>query len=132
MHLALGSHFINAGTYVGLPLIGSAPDLGCFEYNPICSVSSNASARPELQLFQNYPNPFNPSTTIVYQVAKPGMVSLTLYDVLGRDVVTLVNEVKPAGIYTAVWNAGGMPSGMYFSRLTSHGEQMIRKMILMK
>jgi hypothetical protein len=68
----------------------------------------------------------------VYQVAKPGMVSLTLYDVLGRDVVTLVNEVKPAGIYTAVWNAGGMPSGMYFSRLTSHGEQMIRKMILMK
>jgi hypothetical protein len=133
MHLAPGSQFIDAGTNVGLSFNGSAPDLGCFEYSFSSGVSSNSSGRPnEFNLLQNYPNPFNPSTTIIYQVAKSSLITLTIYDVLGRDVVTLVNEVKPAGKYTAVWNAGKMPSGMYFNKLTSHGEQQIRKMILMK
>ena len=133
MHLARGSQFINTGTNVGLPFNGSAPDLGCFESNYPTSVANGNDMKIDgFQLLQNYPNPFNPSTTIVYQVAKAGMVSLTLYDVLGREVVTLVNEEKPSGKYTAVWNAVGMPSGMYFSRLMSNGEQQIRKMILMK
>jgi hypothetical protein len=133
MHLARGSQFIDAGTNVGMPFSGSAPDLGCFEYSASLSVSSNSSARPnDFHLFQNYPNPFNPSTTIVYQVAAHGLVMLTIYDALGREVVRLVNEEKPAGMYTAVWDAGQMPSGMYFGRLTSNGEQQVRKMILMK
>ena len=133
MHLARGSQFINTGTNVGLPFNGSAPDLGCFESNYPTSVANGNDMKIDgFQLLQNYPNPFNPSTTIVYQVAKAGMVSLTLYDVLGREVVTLVNEEKPSGKYTAVWNAVGKPSGMYFSRLMSNGEQQIRKMILMK
>ncbi len=120
MHLALGSHFINAGTYVGLPLIGSAPDLGCFEYNPICSVSSNASARPELQLFQNYPNPFNPSTSISFSIPSRSFVSLKVFDLLGREVATLVNEQKPAGTYTQKWNAANVSSGIYFYRLVAN------------
>jgi hypothetical protein len=133
MHLARGSQFIDAGTNVGMPFSGSAPDLGCFEYSASLSVSSNSSARPnDFHLFQNYPNPFNPSTTIVYQVAAHGLVMLTIYDALGREVVRLVNEEKPAGMYTAVWDAGQMPSGMYFGRLTSNGEQQVRKMILMR
>ena len=133
MHLARGSQFINAGTNVGLPFNGSAPDLGCFESNYPTSVARGNDMKIDgFQLLQNYPNPFNPSTTIMFQVAKGGLVSLTLYDVLGREVVTLVSEVKPSGKYTTVWNAVGMPSGMYFSRLTSNGEQQIKKMILMK
>jgi hypothetical protein len=133
MHLAPGSQFIDAGTNVGLPFNGSAPDLGCFEYTFSLGVSLNSGERPHgFNLSQNYHNPFNPSTTIVYQVAKVGLVTLTIYDVLGRDVVMLVNEVKPAGVYTTVWNAIQMPSGMYFSQLKSNGEEQIRKMILMK
>jgi len=133
LDLARGSQFIDKGTNVGLPFNGSAPDLGCFETGTSTFVSNDGSARIScFELMQNYPNPFNPSTTIVYQVAKVGLVTLTIYDLLGRDIATLVNEVKPAGKYTAVWNAGKMPSGMYFSRLKSNGEQQIRKMILLK
>jgi hypothetical protein len=133
MHLARGSQFIDAGTNVGLTFNGSAPDLGCFESNyPTSVASENDMKIVGFQLLQNYPNPFNPSTTIVYRVAKVGLVTLTIYDVLGRNVVTLVNEVKPAGMYTTVWNASQLTSGMYFSMLKSNGEQQIRKMILMK
>jgi hypothetical protein len=116
-----------------LPFNGSGPDLGCFESSYPTSVAIEHDLRIDgFQLLQNYPNPFNPTTTIIYQLAKAGFVTLTIYDVLGREVVTLVNEVKSAGTYTAVWNADRMPSGMYFSQLNSNGEQQIRKMILMK
>ena len=135
MHLARSSQFIDAGTNVGLPFNGSLPDLGCFESNYLTSVGSENEMRIEgFQLLQNYPNPFNPSTTITYQVpvGTQNFVSLLVYDILGRKVATLVNEVKAAGIYATVWDARQMPSGMYFSRLKINGEQQIRKMILMK
>jgi hypothetical protein len=133
MHLAPGSQFIDAGTDVGIPFNGSAPDLGAFETTGPVHVVDGSTARVlGFQLMQNYPNPFNPSTNIAYQIAKSGLVSLKVYDLLGREIVTLVNENKSPGTYTAQWNAAGMPSGMYFSRLESTGEQQIRKMILMK
>jgi hypothetical protein len=133
MHLVSHSRFIDVGTNVGLPFNGSAPDLGCFESNYPTSVANDNDMKIDgFRLLQNYPNPFNPSTTIVYQVAKVGLVNLKIYDMLGRDVVTIVNEVKPAGKYMMTWNASMMPSGMYFSRLTSNGAQQIVKMILMK
>jgi hypothetical protein len=68
----------------------------------------------EFSLSQNYPNPFNPSTVISYQVASFGKVSLKVHDLLGREVATLVNEVKAAGSYTVTFNAANMPSGVYF------------------
>ena len=135
MHLARGSQLIDAGTNVGLPFNGSLPDLGCFESNYLTSVGSENEMRIEgFQLLQNYPNPFNPSTTITYQVpvGTQNFVSLLVYDILGRKVATLVNEVKAAGIYATVWDARQMPSSMSFSRLKINGEQQIRKMILMK
>jgi hypothetical protein len=133
MHLAPGSQFINAGTDVGIPFNGSAPDLGAFEtVGPVHVVDGSTARVLGFQLMQNYPNPFNPSTNIAYQIAKSGLVSLKVYDLLGREIVTLVNENKSPGTYTAQWNAAGMPSGMYFSRLESTGEQQIRKMILIK
>ena len=142
MHLTSTSQFVDAGTDVGLPFLGRAPDLGCFESGYVTGVKdqNDASIPNVFTLYQNYPNPFNPSTTITYQVPYVGIqnfVSLQVYDILGRNVATLVNEVKPAGTYMAVWNASGMSSGMYFIRLSARSETgqpslQTRKMLLTK
>jgi hypothetical protein len=83
-------------------------------------------------LEQNYPNPFNPSTTISYQIPTRIMVTLKLYDILGREVTTLVSEEKPAGTYELTWNAENLPSGVYFYQLTAGEFIQTRKMILLK
>jgi hypothetical protein len=88
-------------------------------------------------LEQNYPNPFNPSTTIAYKLEKPAQVRLSVYDVAGRQVTTLVNEQQHEGQYSVKWNAsddGGskLASGMYFARLQVDGHLAIRKMIFAK
>jgi subtilisin family serine protease len=84
------------------------------------------------RLNQNYPNPFNPTTEIRYQTSEVGNVSLKIYDVLGREVASLVNESKPAGIYTVQWNASSVPSGVYFYRVVAGAFVETKKMILMK
>jgi photosystem II stability/assembly factor-like uncharacterized protein len=84
------------------------------------------------QIAQNYPNPFNPTTTLSYQIPKSGLVSIQIFDVLGREVATLMNGVKEAGAYSTVWNAGTQPSGIYFYRLTSGNYSGTKKMILLK
>jgi hypothetical protein len=71
------------------------------------------------ELLQNYPNPFNPTTNIGFRVSSFGFVSLKVFDVLGREVAILVNEVRPAGTYTVRWDASLFPSGVYFYRLRS-------------
>jgi hypothetical protein len=83
-------------------------------------------------LSQNYPNPFNPSTVISYQVASAGNVSLKVFDLLGREVVTLVNEVTSAGSYTATFNAVNMPSGVYFYRLQAGSFTETKRLVLLK
>ena len=82
-------------------------------------------------LKQNYPNPFNPSTVISYQLPIASHISLKVYDLLGREVATLVNEEKPAGIYEAEFNADGLSSGIYFYRIESDNFVQAKKMILM-
>jgi hypothetical protein len=94
---------------------------------------SNSVAVPSVfALNQNYPNPFNPSTNLNYQVGKTGIVSLKVYDILGRVVTSLVNEVKPAGTYTITWNAGRLSSGIYFCRMQSGAFSATQKLLLMK
>ena len=87
-------------------------------------------------LEQNYPNPFNPSTSFEFRVSSFGFVSLKVFDILGREIARLVNEVRPAGIYTVHWNASSLPSGIYFARLNqSAGGSMqseTRKIVLSK
>jgi len=68
----------------------------------------------EFSLSQNYPNPFNPSTSIEYRVGSMEYVILKIFDVLGNEVATLVNEEKPTGRYDVEWNASNYPSGVYF------------------
>jgi hypothetical protein len=86
----------------------------------------------QFYLSQNYPNPFNPSTQFTYTVAREGFVSVKIYNVLGEEVASLVDAVRPAGTYTAKWNAAGFGSGMYFCRMQTGLFISINKMILMK
>jgi hypothetical protein len=96
-------------------------------------VDESPNARPaEFKLNQNFPNPFNPSTRIVYRVGRSEFVELSVFDVLGREVETLVQEMKQPGEYEATWDAGGKSSGVYFYSLTAGGSTQIRKMILLR
>ncbi|MCU0373059.1 MAG: T9SS type A sorting domain-containing protein [Ignavibacteria bacterium] len=83
-------------------------------------------------LSQNYPNPFNPVTKINFALPKSGLVTLKVYDMLGREVSTLVNEVKTAGSYTVNFNASNFSSGAYFYRLESNGFIDTKKMMVIK
>jgi hypothetical protein len=96
-------------------------------------VEIKKAAIPEkFALSQNYPNPFNPATTISYSLPKSGYVTLRIYDLLGRVIAELVNEMKPAGNYHAIWNASAITSGIYFYRLTSGTFAETKKLVLMK
>lgn len=84
------------------------------------------------QLKQNYPNPFNPSTTIEYSLLKNGFVSLTVYNLLGQEVVTLVDAKKSAGQYAVRFDAAALTSGIYYYTLKVDGFQQSRKMVLIR
>ncbi len=138
LHLAKGSDLIDAGTDLGFPYNGSAPDLGAFESDYVTSIRDYAVAS-SFQLLQNYPNPFNPTTHITYSIEKPERVTLTVISVIGKQVVKLVDgEKKGAGTYTVTWNGrnglGSLVStGVYFYRLeTENGRSMTKKMLFMK
>ncbi len=83
-------------------------------------------------LSQNYPNPFNPSTLINYSIPSPGIVTLKVFDMLGREVATLVNEQQPAGNYKVSFDASQLASGVYFYRITANKFVSTKKMLLLK
>ncbi len=83
-------------------------------------------------LSQNYPNPFNPTTTMRFSVTEAGPTTLRIYDILGREVATPVNENLPPGTYNVRFDASGLPSGTYISVLTAEGKRKTVKMLLMK
>lgn len=85
-----------------------------------------------LQLDQNYPNPFNPSTTISYTLNTTGEVKLQIFNLLGKEVATLINEVQPSGSQLVTWNASEIPSGIYIYRLTVGDEMLTKRMTLIK
>ena len=90
------------------------------------------SAIPTFGLAQNFPNPFNPTTNLGFRISDFGFVSLKVFDVLGREVTSLVEGQKGAGSYTVQWNASGLPSGIYLYRLQTRDHVATRKMILTK
>ncbi len=96
-------------------------------------VAVPASSSPkEFALLQNYPNPFNPSTAISYQLSAVSLVRLKVYDILGREVATLVNGRESAGMHTLRFDGSGLASGVYFYRLTAGGMSQTRKMLLVR
>jgi hypothetical protein len=99
---------------------------------PLSAGHTTDSKLSSFTLSQNYPNPFNPSTSIQYSVSRRQFVSLRVYDVLGNEIATLVNEEKPSGIYEVEWNAGGFTSGIYFYQLQTEGYVETKKTLLLK
>ncbi|MCC7159414.1 MAG: T9SS type A sorting domain-containing protein [Ignavibacteria bacterium] len=99
---------------------------------PPIGIINNQNLLKEYRLTQNYPNPFNPSTKIEYNIIKSGLVTLKVYDVLGREVRTLVNEVQSSGVKEIEFNAAALPSGIYFYTLSAGDFTNTKKMILIK
>lgn len=103
---------------------------GVFTYSELVSVRYFPLI--EFNLDQNYPNPFNPKTVISYQLPVSKLVTLKIYDILGSEVETLVNEEKPAGTHEVIFDAESLGSGIYFYRLTAGDYVSTRKMLLLK
>ncbi|MFA7360315.1 MAG: T9SS type A sorting domain-containing protein [Candidatus Kapaibacterium sp.] len=123
----------NVGVAVGE--IGSATYAPLFftAANGIVGITQTGSEIPAAySLSQNYPNPFNPVTKINFALPKQGLVTLKVYDMLGREVRTLVNEVKSAGNYTVDLNGSQLTSGVYFYKIQANGYTDIKKMTLIK
>lgn len=99
----------------------------------IVSVEQISETIPqECRLEQNYPNPFNPTTTIVFAIPEPSQVTLKLFDMLGREVATLVDGEKEAGEYRVVFDAGGLANGVYCYRIWAGGYSQFKKLVLLK
>jgi len=107
-------------------------ELNGIVYGTLTDVPSEPYQINKYSLKQNYPNPFNPATNLSYSITQPGLVTLKIYDVLGTEIETLVNEEKPTGTYELNWNAANLPSGVYFYRLQAGSFVQTRKMILLK
>jgi photosystem II stability/assembly factor-like uncharacterized protein len=106
---------------------------GVYETNIITGVVDYVGNTPsESRLLQNYPNPFNPVTHIRYQLVREGSVTLRIYDLLGREVATLVNAEHKAGTYTVSWESQGHASGVYYCRLSTDGHESMTRMLLMR
>lgn len=98
----------------------------------VTGVQNDANTPQTFQMYQNFPNPFNPATEIRYDVAERSLVTVAVYDVLGRKIATLVNQVQNPGRYRVTFDAATFPSGVYFYRLQSEGQNIVRKMLLLK
>lgn len=110
-----------------------AIDNVCIKGSPIVGITQNGGNIPtEYALSQNYPNPFNPTTNIKFDLPKQGLVSLKVYDVVGKEVATLVNEVKSAGSYNVDFNGTNLSSGVYFYRLEADNFVDVKRMVLIK
>ncbi len=96
----------------------------------VTSVAENAPA--EFKLYQNYPNPFNPLTNFQLSIDNYQLATLRVFDMLGREVATIVNEPLAAGRHTIAWDATGFPSGVYTYRLTSGGRSETKKLVLLR
>lgn len=112
---------------------GSTGQLFKRQYTEIIGIQKISSEIPsKYKLEQNYPNPFNAITNIKYQITKNGNVSLKIFDILGNQITTLVNETQSPGMYQVNWNAGSLSSGVYFYRLQTGNFTDTKRMILIK
>jgi hypothetical protein len=109
-----------------------AIDLGAYELIALPHVGGTAAGPRRLRLEQNYPNPFNPRTTIVYNVGSRASIELKVFDVLGREVATLVKDDAPPGEHTVTWDATGMPGGVYYYRLVAGTSLVTRAMVVLR
>ena len=100
--------------------------------NPIGILQTNTEVPGSFALSQNFPNPFNPTTKIKFQIPKSGLIKLIIYDALGREVQTLVNEQLSPGTYQADFDGTNLSSGIYYYKLESADYTETKKMVLIK
>jgi hypothetical protein len=98
----------------------------------VTNINENKLNPTEFKLYENYPNPFNPSTTIRYSIPEASFTSIKIYDVIGNEVSSLVNENKSTGTYEVEFNAANLSSGIYYYTLQSGSFRETKKMILLK
>jgi hypothetical protein len=110
--------FTNIGHIIGTPIL--------------TDIEKSDITLMDFSLFQNFPNPFNPTTRIKYQIPELSLVSIKVFDVLGNEIATLVNEERPTGSYEVEFNGSGLPSGVYFYKLQTDSFIEIKKMLLLK
>ena len=105
----------------------------CIKGFPLTGLTQNSGEIPtKYALMQNYPNPFNPTTKIRFDLPKSTHAKLIIYDILGREVTTLVNEKLNVGSYEVSWSAGSYPSGVYYYRLETNDYSSVKKMLMIK
>jgi photosystem II stability/assembly factor-like uncharacterized protein len=119
--IQIAKNKIYAGSYAGIYLS-----------EELTSVPDKFEQPTSIFLYQNYPNPFNPTTVITYQLTVSSYITLKIYDILGREVATLVNEEKKAGSYAVNFNANRLASGIYFYQLTTDNFVVTKKMVLIR
>ena len=104
------------------------------KYNTaVIGISENQNQVPlRSTLFQNYPNPFNPTTTINYYIAKPTLVKITIYDLLGKQLSVIMEENKNAGHHNVTFNSDGLASGVYFYEIEAGDYIEAKKMVILK
>lgn len=98
----------------------------------VVSVSKDDNSPTEFSLSHNYPNPFNPATTISFSLATKSLVSLRIFDILGREVAVLISDILPAGTHSSQWNAERVSSGVYFYRLQAGTFSETKKLLLIR
>jgi hypothetical protein len=141
-HLSLGfdSKLVGGSMKINFPYgtVWSYYDLGNMPGDIVVNKPTNVAAGMEsilpkkMILYANYPNPFNPTTTIRYELPTKSQVSMKIFDLLGREIVTLVDEEKPEGMSIVQFNAGTLSSGMYFCRLQAGRSVAVSKLLLVK
>ena len=123
--------FINSLT--GWATISGSPNILKTTTGGVTFISNISNEIPgTYKLFQNYPNPFNPATKIKYQITKNNFVSLKVFDIIGKEIATLVNEKQSPGIYEVKFDAGDLPSGVYFCKISAGDFTGIKNMLLVK
>jgi hypothetical protein len=136
MRYSDGGSKVAVDKYLNVYTSGSAVSMSQIvsrKYSQIDAVKKISNNIPvECKLYNNYPNPFNSSTKIKYQINKKGFVRLTVYDILGREIESIVNENLSEGVYEVDWNAGNYTSGVYFCKLVTESFNETKKIILTK
>ena len=112
--------------------VGSAPDMGAYEYNPNDHLSNEQLLPTSYSLSPAYPNPFNPVTNINFSVPNYDRVSISVYDISGRLVATLSNHYYAPGRHSVAWDASEFSSGIYFIKMTANGFTLSQKIMLIK
>jgi hypothetical protein len=111
----------------------SSPILELARWSVVIGIQGISTEIPQVyRLYQNYPNPFNPATTINFDIIKAGNVKIVLYDVLGREVKTIVDEYTEPGKFKVVFSADNLASGLYFYKITANEFTDIKKMLIIK